>query len=57
MSCGGRVAVNTQSQAISVKTRGYPYVRSKLLNREEIAFLDVREEAPHAEGHPPPVPG
>ncbi|MBU0656113.1 MAG: thiosulfate sulfurtransferase [Gammaproteobacteria bacterium] len=30
----------------------YDYVRSRLLNREEIAFLDVREEAPHAEGHP-----
>ncbi|MEZ5451770.1 MAG: rhodanese-like domain-containing protein [Thiothrix sp.] len=32
--------------------RDYNYVRSCLLNREEIAFLDVREEAPHAEGHP-----
>lgn len=32
--------------------RDYRYVREKLLNREEIAFLDVREEAPHAEGHP-----
>lgn len=32
--------------------RDYHFVRSKLLNREEIAFLDVREEAPHAEGHP-----
>ena len=32
--------------------RDYNYVRSRLLNREEIAFLDVREEAPHAEGHP-----
>lgn len=35
-----------------MKTRNYEFVRSKLLNREEIAFLDVREEAPHAEGHP-----
>lgn len=33
-------------------TRGYDFVRSRLLNREEIALLDVREEAPHAEGHP-----
>ncbi|WP_038140845.1 rhodanese-like domain-containing protein [Thiothrix lacustris] len=32
--------------------RDYAEVRAKLLNREEIAFLDVREEAPHAEGHP-----
>ena len=27
-------------------------MRSRLLKREEIALLDVREEAPHAEGHP-----
>ena len=32
--------------------RSYSFVRSKLLNREEIAFIDVREEAKHAEGHP-----
>ncbi|MGA8260910.1 MAG: rhodanese-like domain-containing protein [Arenicellales bacterium] len=32
--------------------RDYDFVRSKLLNREEIALLDVREEAPHAGGHP-----
>lgn len=30
----------------------YQYVRNCLLKREEIAFLDVREEAPHAQGHP-----
>lgn len=30
----------------------YSLVRQKLLNREEIALLDVREEAAHAEGHP-----
>lgn len=35
-----------------MKTRNYDFVRNKLLNKEEIAFLDVREEAPHAEGHP-----
>lgn len=35
-----------------MNTHDYQYVRAKLLNREEIAFLDVREEAPHAEGHP-----
>ena len=33
-------------------SRDYAFVRSKFLNREEIALLDVREEAPHAEGHP-----
>jgi rhodanese-related sulfurtransferase len=36
----------------STPTKDYAFVRSKLLNREEIALLDVREEAPHAEGHP-----
>ena len=30
----------------------FDFVRSKLLAREEIAFLDVREEHPHALGHP-----
>jgi rhodanese-related sulfurtransferase len=38
--------------AKSPSGRDYRYVRSKLLNREEIAFLDVREESPHATGHP-----
>lgn len=32
--------------------KNYDYVRQCLLNREEICLLDVREEAPHAEGHP-----
>ncbi|MEB8432778.1 rhodanese-like domain-containing protein [Cocleimonas sp. KMM 6892] len=32
--------------------KDYDYVRQCLLNREEICLLDVREEAPHAEGHP-----
>ncbi len=35
-----------------MNVRDYAWVRSKLLRREEIAFLDVREEARHAEGHP-----
>jgi rhodanese-related sulfurtransferase len=30
----------------------YSFVRSSLLNRQEIAFIDVREEALHAKGHP-----
>ena len=30
----------------------FEFVRSRLLAREEIAFLDVREEHPHALGHP-----
>ncbi len=33
-------------------TRDYRFVRTQLIERREIAFLDVREEAPHAEGHP-----
>lgn len=36
----------------AVARRDFAFVRSRLMNREEIAFLDVREEAPHAEGHP-----
>ena len=32
--------------------RDFDFVRTKLLKREEIAFLDVREEAAHAGGHP-----
>src|SRR5262245_40108583 len=32
--------------------KDYHHVRAKLLARDEIALLDVREEAPHAEGHP-----
>jgi rhodanese-related sulfurtransferase len=38
--------------AIAPAVRSFDEVRARLLNREEIAFLDVREEAPHAEGHP-----
>jgi rhodanese-related sulfurtransferase len=35
-----------------MRARDYAYVRDRLLRRDEIALLDVREEAPHAEGHP-----
>ncbi len=37
---------------MSINTKNYSYVRNKLLNKEEIAFLDVREEDPHAQEHP-----
>ena len=37
---------------MSIKARDYLFVRNKLLNKEEIAFLDVREENPHAQEHP-----
>jgi rhodanese-related sulfurtransferase len=36
----------------SLPLKDYHQVRASLLARDEIAFLDVREEAPHAEGHP-----
>ncbi|HEX7934741.1 MAG TPA: rhodanese-like domain-containing protein, partial [Paraburkholderia sp.] len=34
------------------RTRSYPDVRRALLEREEIALADVREEDPHARSHP-----
>lgn len=36
----------------NIRTRSYQQVRDALLARREIALLDVREEAPHAEAHP-----
>ncbi|MBU3724093.1 MAG: rhodanese-related sulfurtransferase [Burkholderiaceae bacterium] len=40
-------------QALSdIKTVDFSFVRSRLLNRQEIALLDVREEDPHAQAHP-----
>ncbi len=40
----------TQDQTI--KYCGYKEVRAYLLEKKEIAFLDVREEDPHAQSHP-----
>ena len=37
---------------MSIKNQNYAFVRNKLVNKEEIAFLDVREEGPHAQEHP-----
>ena len=37
---------------MSINSKDYAFVRNKLLNKEEIAFLDVREEGPHAQEHP-----
>ena len=37
---------------MSISKKNYSFVRNKLLNKEEIAFLDVREEDPHAREHP-----
>lgn len=49
---GSHNAVTMMNTANSTPARDFDFVRSRLLRREEIAFLDVREEAPHAEGHP-----
>lgn len=35
-----------------MRSRDYAWVRSRLLERAEVALLDVREEAAHATGHP-----
>ncbi len=37
---------------MSINKQNYSFIRNKLLNKEEIAFLDVREEDPHAQEHP-----
>ncbi len=36
----------------TVSTRSFAQIRQALLDREEVALLDVREEAPFAESHP-----
>jgi rhodanese-related sulfurtransferase len=36
----------------TLSTRSFAEIRQALLNREELALLDVREEAPFAESHP-----
>jgi rhodanese-related sulfurtransferase len=35
-----------------MKNSDYAFVRNKLLQKEEVALLDVREEDPHAQEHP-----
>ena len=37
---------------MTIQTKNHSIVHNKLLNKEEIAFLDVREEDPHAQEHP-----
>lgn len=37
---------------MTIKNQDYAFVRNKLLKKEEIALLDVREEDPHAQEHP-----
>ena len=38
--------------SVDIAFRDYAFVRSSLLERREIALLDVREEDPHAQAHP-----
>ena len=42
----------TIAHSENINFKNYAYVRERLLNKKEICLLDVREEAPHAEGHP-----
>lgn len=44
--------MKTPNGFLQARSADYAFVRNRLLNREEIALLDVREEAPHATGHP-----
>lgn len=44
--------MSANKPADALRSKDYGYVRSRLLGRDEIALLDVREEAPHAAGHP-----
>ncbi len=37
---------------MAIQTKKYSFIRDKLLNKEEIGFLDVREEDPHAQEYP-----
>ena len=37
---------------MSIKYQDYAFVRNRLLNKQEIALLDIREEDPHAQEHP-----
>ena len=41
-----------QNSHMSINSKDYAFVRNRLCNKEEIAFLDVREEGPHAQEHP-----
>src|SRR5688572_14420736 len=42
----------TSEDDSNLPLKDFQQVRARLLTLDEIAFLDVREEAPHAEGHP-----
>ena len=42
----------THTQTPTAKTRSFSDIRKALLAKEEVALVDVREEAPFAEAHP-----
>jgi rhodanese-related sulfurtransferase len=44
--------VSSVKTTLSIHLCDYPSVRQALLDKHEIAFLDVREEDPHARSHP-----
>ena len=45
-------SIKINREKMSINTKSYEFIRNKLLKKEEIAFLDVREEDPHAQEHP-----
>lgn len=46
------ISINRAAFSLGLAAKSAYEVRDDLLARREIALLDVREEAPHAEGHP-----
>jgi rhodanese-related sulfurtransferase len=47
-----QVSSSSSSPVSGIAVVTFPEVRAALMARHEIALLDVREEAPHAEAHP-----
>jgi rhodanese-related sulfurtransferase len=47
-----RLSVSSIKTSLNIHLCDYPSVRQALLDKREIAFLDVREEDPHARSHP-----
>lgn len=45
-------SMNDSAARATLATRDFDQVRSRLLALQEVALLDVREEAPHAQAHP-----
>lgn len=45
-------SVTSLKTSLKINLCDYPSVRQALLDKREVAFLDVREEDPHAQSHP-----